>query len=233
MTRPVGLHREGNALLNVAFTVNATAGPALAGVIVLLLGAQIALVADAVTFVIAAILLGVRADLPSSCVEPERALARLREAMAYVRDRPLLRRMLAGEAAAAAFFSMILPIEIVFIIETLGSDASGYSIVLTAWGTGMIAGGIVSARLPNVPLPRLLATSATALVAAHFGMGLSTSVASAAAWSVIGGLGNGAYCRRSSRRCKNAQATRFKPESTACMKEFRPPWVERDLSWVD
>ena len=54
---PAGLLREGNGILNVGFTAGAAAGPALAGVLVATAGAQVALLADAASFVAVAILL--------------------------------------------------------------------------------------------------------------------------------------------------------------------------------
>ena len=51
---PAGQLREGNALLNVAFTVGAAGGPAIAGVVVAGAGIEAALLADAASFLIVA-----------------------------------------------------------------------------------------------------------------------------------------------------------------------------------
>ena len=53
LLRPHRLLREGNAILNIAFTVAAAAGPALAGALVAAGGAQASLLLDAGSFVIA------------------------------------------------------------------------------------------------------------------------------------------------------------------------------------
>ena len=58
---PAGQLREGNALLNVAFTVGAAGGPAIAGIVVAGAGVQTALFADAVSFMAVAALLARRA----------------------------------------------------------------------------------------------------------------------------------------------------------------------------
>ncbi|MDQ2676734.1 MAG: MFS transporter, partial [Actinomycetota bacterium] len=54
---PAGLLREGNGILNIGFTAGAAAGPALAGLLVATAGAQVALLADAASFVAVALLL--------------------------------------------------------------------------------------------------------------------------------------------------------------------------------
>ena len=191
ITRPAGLHREGNATLNLLFTANAAAGPAIGGLVVVALAPAAALAVDAASFVLAAAVLA-GAALPG---EPEAegcTLERFRSGLSYVRDRPLLGRLLGGQAVAMAFFSAIVPIEVVFITDTLGGSESGYGTVLTAWGVGMVVGGALGARLSNVPLRTLLLVSVTVEILAHFGMGLSSSVAAVAAWSALGGIGNGA-----------------------------------------
>ena len=54
---PAGQLREGNALLNVAFTVGAAGGPAIAGLVVAGAGIETALLADAASFLAVAVLL--------------------------------------------------------------------------------------------------------------------------------------------------------------------------------
>src|SRR4051812_23029063 len=112
---PAGQLREGNALLNIAFTVGAAGGPAIAGLVVAGAGVETALVADAISFLAVAALLVVarRLELPPSD-EPETGWAdRLRNGLAYVRERPALRRLLGAEALAFIFFSLVIPIEVV------------------------------------------------------------------------------------------------------------------------
>ena len=56
---PAGQLREGNALLNIAFTVGAAGGPAIAGLVVAGAGVETALLADAASFLAVAVLLAV------------------------------------------------------------------------------------------------------------------------------------------------------------------------------
>ena len=54
---PSGQLREGNAIINVGFTIAGAAGPAIAGLVVAALGVQTALLIDAGSFVLVAAML--------------------------------------------------------------------------------------------------------------------------------------------------------------------------------
>jgi len=193
VTRPAGLHREGNSLLNLVLTAQCAAGPALGGLIVLGVGVETALMANAGSFLLVALALGVRSQLPRVCPEPEPLLPRLRSGLSFVRNHSLLRTLLGAEAISGIFFAMILPVEIVFVTSTLGSNEAGYGAVLTAWGVGMVLGGVAAARLARASLPILLGGSSLAMVAAYLGMGTAGGLEAVVLWSAVGGIGNGLY----------------------------------------
>jgi MFS family permease len=190
---PAGQLREGNALLNVAFTVGAAGGPAVAGLVVAGAGIETALLADAASFIaVAIVLLFARGlKLPPSD-EPEAGwVERLRNGLGYVRGRPALRRLMGASALAFIFFSLVLPIEVVFAKETLGVGDAGYGALLAAWGVGMVIGSVAFAALRRVPLPALLFFSTLAIGIAYIGTGISPTLLAACAASCLGGLGNG------------------------------------------
>ena len=60
--------------------------------------------------------------------------ARLRLGFAYVRERPVLKRLLAAESIAFIFFALVLPIEVAFAKETLDAGDLGYGLLLASWG---------------------------------------------------------------------------------------------------
>jgi MFS family permease len=190
---PAGQLREGNALLNVAFTAGAAGGPALAGLIVAGAGVETALLADAASFVAVATLLGATRRLPRPQVEAGEHgwVVRLRRGIDYVRDRPALRRLLGAQAAAFIFFALVIPIEVVFAKETLDAGDSGYGALLASWGAGMVIGSLVFVRLRRVALGALLAVSTAAIGAAYLGTAAAPSLLVACAAAVIGGTGNG------------------------------------------
>jgi MFS family permease len=190
---PKGQLREGNALLNVAFTVGAAGGPAIAGLVVAGAGIETALLADAGSFLAVAVLLGLTRSLASPETEVVEGgwSARLRRGLAYVRERPALVRLLAGQAAAFIFFSLVLPIEVVFVKETLDAGDVGYGALLGSWGAGMVIGSLLFAGLRRVPLPSLLLASTLAIAIAYLATAAAPTILFACVASVVGGLGNG------------------------------------------
>ncbi len=189
---PAGQLREGNALLNIAFTVGAAGGPAIAGLVVAGAGIETALLADAVSFLaVAAVLAVAKLRLPDE-TEPRTDWAtRLRRGLDYVRGRPALRRLLAAQALAFIFFALVIPIEVVFAKETLETGDAGYGALLASWGVGMVVGSLVFAALRKVPLRGLLGVSTLAIGLAYLATAVSPTLAVACAASVIGGIGNG------------------------------------------
>ncbi len=190
---PAGQLREGNALLNIAFTIGAAGGPAIAGLVVAGAGVETALLVDAGSFLGVAMLLVIarRLELP----EPEEPGAPWRESLgrglAYVRDRPALRRLLGAQALAFVFFSLVIPIEVVFAKRTLDAGDAGYGALLASWGAGMLVGSVVFAAFKRVPLRTLLFFSTLAIGAAYLGTAIAPTLAVACAASFVGGLGNG------------------------------------------
>jgi MFS family permease len=192
MLEPEGELRAGNAVLNIAFTAGVAVGPALAGGVVAAFGVQSALLLDAASFyAIGWILLGAK-PLPQPEPEPEAGLReRVRAGLGYIRRNPTLRRLLAAEAGALIFFSVVIPIEVIYAKETLGVGDTGYGLLLASWGAGMVCGSIVFARLRRASLPVLLFFSTVAIGAGYLGMAAAPTLAIACGASSLGGLGNG------------------------------------------
>jgi predicted MFS family arabinose efflux permease len=195
VTRPAGMHCEGNALINVVFTVNGMIAPVLGGVLVAAMGAPAALTVNAASLLIAAGALAGCPPMQSPAAGPAAggAVARLRDALDYVSRRSLLRGLLRGDAALAVFVAMITPVEIAFVTDTLHGGTTALGAVLTAWGVGMVAGGALAGRLRTAPLPALLLSAGAAEGAACLGMGFSWTLVPVLAFSALGGVGNGIY----------------------------------------
>ncbi len=192
MLEPEGELRVGNAVLNIAFTGGAAVGPALAGVVIAVLGIQSALLLDAASFYLIACVVFTARPLPQPESEPEAPLReRVRAGLDYVRDRPLLRRLLAAEAGVFVFFSLVIPIEVIYAKQDLGLDAVGYGLMVNSWGVGMVLGGILFARLRRASLPVLIFFSTVAIGSAYFGLAAAQTLAIACAASALGGAGNG------------------------------------------
>ncbi len=189
---PAGALREGNGVLNIGFTLGATIGPVIAGVLVATAGAQTALLADAGTFVAVALLLGLGGSISTASTDESGSwLTRLAEGLAHVRSRPVLARLLALESLAFVFFALVLPIEVAFAKETLGAGDVGYGLLLGAWGAGMVFGSVLFTWLRSVALGPLLIASTLAIGLAYAGTAVAPTLVIACGASVLGGTGNG------------------------------------------
>jgi MFS family permease len=188
---PTGELRAGNAVLNVAFTGGAAVGPALAGLVVAGFGVQSALLLDAVSFYAVAWILFTAGEMPQAEPEPGRMRDRVRAGLAYIRGEVILRRLLLAQGLAFVFFAAVLPVEVVYAKESLGTDDTGYGVMLASWGAGMVLGGLIFARVRNASLAYLLLVSTLAIGAGYLGLAAAPTLALACAASVLGGAGNG------------------------------------------
>jgi MFS family permease len=188
---PLGLLREGNALVNVAFTTAAAVGPPAAGFLMAGVGGQATLALDATSFLFAAALVvGLAADrVASDDPEPDWR-ARLREGLAYVRRAPVVRFLLVAQGAALVFFSVVLPVEVALATSTLDAGDAGFGALVAAWGVGMPVGAIVFARRGSTSLGVLAVVSSVAVGVSYLVTGVAPTLLVACAGAVLGGAGN-------------------------------------------
>ncbi len=179
-----------NASLNLALSVCVVVGPSLAAVTVKGLGVPLALLIDAVSFLVCGALL---IDLHPYVEERSgtSVRARLSAAWLYLRETPALRAVLLTEAAALVFFETGAPAEVIYAKGTLGAGDLGYGTLLSAWGVGMVAGSLLFARASRRSLGAMLTTGTLAVGMAYVGFAAAPSLALAAGAAILGGLGNG------------------------------------------
>lgn len=191
--RPAGLLREGNALINVAFAVTGAAGPALAGLLVQTGGAALALWLDAASFLAIAVLLFVRRHaLPTAPhEEQQRWWPRLVAGMDYVRAHPVARRLVTGEGLAIVFFTLIVPIEVAYVKQSLDASDLGFGLLLGSWGVGIVIGSAIFARARRVSAGTLIVASTATVGLGYLGLAAAPTLALACVASVVGGAGNG------------------------------------------
>jgi MFS family permease len=188
---PVGLLREGNAVMNVGFAAASAAGPAAGGIIVAIWSPATALVIDAVSFLVVGLMLLGHRHVPADDSSHLAWRDRVVEGIRAVSDRPALRRLVTAEAVGFVLFTIATPIEIVYIKHTLGAGDIAYGALLSAWGVGILAGSGVFARVRHRSLPFILASSTLAVGLAFIGFAAADSVAVACAAAFLGGIGNG------------------------------------------
>ncbi len=77
---------------------------------------------NAASFALIAVVLATCRHLPAAHTEREPFAVRIREGLRYARTDRVARLLLSGEALAIVFFTLIVPIEIVYAEETLKTD---------------------------------------------------------------------------------------------------------------
>jgi MFS family permease len=189
--QPAGLLKEGNALMNMGFAFSAVGGAALAGLLIGEFSVATALLVDAASFLAIAAMLAFTKGLPAAYVERQPWRERFRSGMRFARTNPLVRLLLIGEAAALILFTLVIPIEVIYAKESLGTTDAGFGILLASWGAGIVVGSLVYLLVKNrAPLPLIIGS--TALIgAAYLGLATAETLLVACLVSVVGGAGNG------------------------------------------
>jgi MFS family permease len=90
------------------------------------------------------------------------------------------------------FLSFGMPIEVIYVKESLGAGNAAYGVLLAAWGAGTVLASIGLPRVRRNALA-LIPLSAGAMGAGYLIMAVSPAVGVAAAGCLIGGIGNGVY----------------------------------------
>lgn len=196
---PRGQLVEGNSKLGLSAAVAETAGPSLAGVLVGLIAAPVALAVDAASFLISAVAVGlIRAPEPPPVREMERRIwSDMREGLLTIGREPILRTTAASSSLLNLFFQAIHAIFVLFAIDELGLSPALFGAILTASSLGSLLGALLvpplTARLG--PGPALLiatgcyAVGALTIPLAMGGRWQATGIL-LVAWSLIG-IGNG------------------------------------------
>lgn len=180
-----------NGLMETVRSLGFTAGPVLGGA----LGAagllRLALVLNALSFVVvgvAALLLRARRQPAPASDEPVRA----RDGFAFLLRERDLAIAIGGAVAALAVFSISVTAEPFFVTDVLHGGPLAYGVLLTSWTLGMAAGSALLAhRVPRASL----AVAALAAVVLQ-GVGIAGAAGSSVLWMalvgfVIGGVAHG------------------------------------------
>jgi predicted MFS family arabinose efflux permease len=190
--QPNGLIGSGNALMNLGFAGSAVFGAALGGLLIAEIGVSAALLVDAGSFLVIAIVLAATSGLPSAHVDGHQGwLDRFRDGLAYARRSTHVRVLLMGQSLALILFTLVVPIEVIYAKESLGTTSAGFGILLAAWGAGILLGSLLFLGLKNRSGFGLLLISSAAVGLAYLGMATAQTLLVACLMSVVGGAGNG------------------------------------------
>jgi Transmembrane secretion effector len=185
------LLKEGNALMNIGFAVASVGGAALAGLLIAQFGIAAALLVDSASFLTIAIVLALTRDLPGAHVAREPFRERFAAGMRFVRSNATVRLLLIGEAIALVLFTLVVPIEVIYAKESLGTSDAGFGILLASWGAGIVVGSLVYLLVKHRSPLALIVVSTALVGAAYLGLATADTLLVACAISVVGGAGNG------------------------------------------
>ncbi|MBA3532451.1 MAG: MFS transporter [Ardenticatenales bacterium] len=141
---------EANSKLESSRSAAQIVSPGLAGLLIQVIGAPLALVIDALSFLLsAASLLWMRVEESKpEIVGPRPALwADIREGIRVVVRNPLLRALTFGTAIFNFFAGMIDAILVLFMVRELGLGAANIGIIFTIAGPGTLFGALMARRI--------------------------------------------------------------------------------------
>jgi MFS family permease len=202
---------EANSLLNGSRSLSYVAGPSLGGLLVQVLNAPLALLADAVSFLGSALLLGLM-RAPEPAVEPQESHIREQVAagLRFIFGNSFFRPSLAATATLNFFNLAFGALFILYATRELGVRPGTLGLVLGAGAVGGVLGAVVAGRLGRriglgpafivgqilFPLPLLLVPLASGsmpvvlamLFAAEFFSGLGVMILDINAGAIITAL---------------------------------------------
>lgn len=148
---PRSSYIDANSKLSASRSVSYVAGPAIGGALVQALTAPVALVADALTFLASAFLVGrVSVDEPSAARDQAAPplLRRAREGLVFVVRHPVLRASL-GCAATVNFFTFVAGsgLVVLFASRNLGLTAGLIGVAFGIGATGSLLGAVIAPKV--------------------------------------------------------------------------------------
>jgi MFS family permease len=136
---------EANSLLNGSRSVSAVGGPALAGMLIQVFGAPIALVADGLSFLASAFFLRrIRAADPEIESEPGTLREQLSAGMSFLARDPLMRPSILALATMNLFNFAFQGLFVLFATRNLGVDPGVLGLALGAGAVGGVLGAVLA-----------------------------------------------------------------------------------------
>jgi MFS family permease len=188
---PEGLLKEGNAMMNMGFALSSVLGAALAGLLVAEFGISTALLVDAASFLLIALILVTARGMPDAAAAQQPWRERLGDGLRFVRGHRPIRLLLAGQAVALVLFTLVIPIEVIYAKQSLGTTDAGFGILIASWGAGIVIGSLVYLLVRARSALTLIVVSTAAIGAGYLGMASAHTLLVACAFSLLGGAGNG------------------------------------------
>lgn len=139
---------DANSRLEMSNSTAQIGGPAIAGVLVSIVTAPIAILLDVASFLVAALAVAsIRREEPEPVRRERNIPAELREGFAGLLGHPILRPVVLMTSAALLGYSMYLSLIVLFHVRALGLDSVGVGIVFAIGGAGALSGAVLAPRL--------------------------------------------------------------------------------------
>ena len=145
-----GLVVQGNSVLEASEAVAEIAGPGVGGGLIQLLGAPVAVLADAASYLWSALWLGAIHKTERPAAAPEDTPSVRRDLVVGFRaswDHPLVRPLLLSTAGATLFGGFFGALYILFTLHTLGLSPGTIGVIISMGGVGGLFGAVGSGRL--------------------------------------------------------------------------------------
>ncbi len=141
---------EGNSKLTASESITGTIGPGVAGLLVQLVTAPVAIFVDALSFFISAIFLGsIGASEPAPMEKRQRRgiIKEIGEGLGLVLHNPLLRSLVQCGATHNFCSSMLVAVYVLYVLQELHIGPALLGVIFMLGGPGSLLGALVSARL--------------------------------------------------------------------------------------
>ena len=143
---------DGNAKVEITRSAAQLGGPGLAGQLVQLFSAPVAILADAISFVGSALFLATirRREEVRPRAERTRLRTELLEGIRFVLGHPYMRPSMGFVASANFFYNVMFGIFLVYAVRSLDFDAARIGLLFTLSNVGVLAGALLATRIGRV-----------------------------------------------------------------------------------
>jgi len=142
---------DGNSKLEVSRSVAQIAGPSVAGALIQLVSAPLAVLVDAASFgasVVSLLAIGAPEPPPAASASSGGSIwHELREGLAVVLGNPLLRSIAGCTATSNLFGNALLALFVLYLTRELGIQPAVLGVILAAGGPGALLGALLAGRL--------------------------------------------------------------------------------------
>ncbi|GAB4436566.1 MAG: MFS transporter [Chloroflexi bacterium OHK40] len=138
----------GNSIFQISHSAAASAGPGLGGLLIQLFSAPVAVLVDAASFLISALLVGLIArpePVPASTGQLARPLQAVREGLGALLGHPLLRPIILIGSVANAFINASVALYVIYLTRELGLGPATIGLMFAVGGACAIPGALLAA----------------------------------------------------------------------------------------